>query len=163
MHRRDRIVGEQQIVLRISATRRAAAALVIDENANSPRGELSLQGEVDDARLMLRAVDQDDDRHLARALGQNEPPGEIDASASEPRIGDVERNALAGNFGETDRPRSQSKVTVLPSGRSVQPSVLVHCPDPAGVSLPVVPSSSRQRHAVPSDGPISRLRPSARA
>lgn len=60
-------------------------------------------------------------------------------------------------------PRSQSKVTVLPSGRSVQPSVLIHRPDPAGVSLPVVPSSSRQRSAVPSDGPISRLRPSPRA
>ena len=60
-------------------------------------------------------------------------------------------------------PLAQSeKETRFPSGRSVQPSVLVQLPSLSSVSSPVVPSLRRQRKWGPSVGPISTSVPSCR-
>src|SRR5690606_3814671 len=102
VHRGDRIVGEQQVVLRVIAAGRAGTTLVVDEHADAFRRKLALQWIEFTRREMLRAVHQHDDRHARIALWHHQAPGQAHARAVEAGVGDVQRDAPAGNAVEGD-------------------------------------------------------------
>src|SRR6185312_2630205 len=121
VHRGNRIIGQQQVVLGVHPTRLAGATLVIHEYANAFGGKLSLQGIGVQRGRVLRAVHQHHDRHARGALRHHQPPGEPYASTLEGNVRDLQRDSLAGDSGEVDRVLVASERHAL-AVRALRPS-----------------------------------------
>ena len=102
MHRCDRVVGEQQVILRVASGGSAGTALVINERTNACRRELALQRVEITCRIVLRSVDQNDDWYATAALRHNEATRQADASALKFCLRHVEYDSLTLHTIETD-------------------------------------------------------------